>query len=260
MNAAAFFDLDGTLLPSPSLERRLVMSLIRRGELGATQAARWLARFLRVAAQDWRGATSGNKAYLAGVSVPVPETVMAARYSLGINFYPQGLDSVRRHAILGYQIVFVSGTLAPLARAVARDVEDRLRLRAPILVCATELAFAGEILTGEAPGAHLSGEEKARVVKRLVTKHGWDHRACCAYGNTLADEGMLACVGHAFAVNPNAELTERAKREGWPVLHWDGGSCARWSRYRQNGQLQPDLARATFVDLERRSLRVGRQP
>jgi phosphoserine phosphatase len=260
MNAAAFFDLDGTLLPSPSLERRLVLSLIRRGELGATQAARWLARFLRVAAQDWRSATSGNKAYLAGVSVLAPEVLMAARYPQGINFYPQGLDSVRRHAVLGYRIVFVSGTLAPLARAAAREVEDRLHLRLPIFVCATELESAGEILTGEAPGAHLSGEEKARVVKRLVPKHGWDHRACFAYGNTMADEGMLACVGHAFAVNPNAELTERAKREGWAVLRWDGGTCARWSRHRQHGQLQTGLGRATFVDLERGSLRVRRQP
>ena len=138
-SSAAFFDLDGTLLPSPSLERRLVLSLIQRGELGIAQAARWLARFLRLAARDWCAATSENKAYLAGVSVLAPEAWMAARYPLGINFYPQGLDIVRRHVVLGYRIVFVSGTLAPLGRAVAREAEDRLQLRAPIQVCATEL-------------------------------------------------------------------------------------------------------------------------
>src|SRR6266852_2928916 len=180
MNAAAFFDLDGTLLPSPSLERRLVLSLIQRGELGAAQATRWLARFLRLAARDWCAATSGNKAYLAGVRALAPEALMAARHPLGINFYPQGLDIVRRHSVLGYRIVFVSGTLAALARAVAREVEDRLHLRAPVLVCATELGSAGEILTGEAQGAHLSRDEKARVVRRLVAKHGWDLRASFA--------------------------------------------------------------------------------
>lgn len=260
MNPAAFFDLDGTLLPSPSLERRMVRGLIQRGELGATQAARWLARFLRFAARDWCAATSGNKAYLAGVSALAPEAWMAARCPQGINFYPQGLDTVRRHAILGYRIVFVSGTLAPLARAVAREVEDRLHLHAQILVCATELVSAGEILTGEAVGAHLSREEKASVVERLVAKHGWDLRACFGYGNTMADEGMLGCVGHPFAVNPNANLAERAQRGGWPVLLWDLHASACRAEFRQNGQTQSNVAPTTFVELERRSLRVRRQP
>ncbi len=260
MNAAAFFDLDGTLLPSPSLERRLVLSLIQRGELGIAQAARWLARFLRLAARDWCAATSENKAYLAGVSVLAPEAWMAARYPLGINFYPQGLDIVRRHVVLGYRIVFVSGTLAPLGRAVAREAEDRLQLRAPIQVCATELEQAGEMLTGATGGAHMSREEKARVVRRLVTKHGWDLRACFAYGNTLADEGMLACVGHPFAVNPDPDLTQQAQREGWPVVHWDVGASARQLEYRQDGQLQSSVARTTFLALGQRSLRVWRQP
>jgi phosphoserine phosphatase len=260
MNAAAFFDLDGTLLPSPSLERRLVMSLIQRGELGVAQAARWLARFLRLAAKDWCAATSGNKAHLAGVRLLAPEALMADRYPLGINFYPQGLDTVRRHAVLGYRIVFASGTLAPLARAVAREVEARLHLRARILVCATELAYAGEIVTGESASAHVSREEKARVVERLVTKHGWDLRACSAYGNTMADAGMLACVGHPFAVNPDADLTQQAQREGWTILQWDLGASARQFEYRQDGKLQSGIARTTRVNLGQRSLRVWRQP
>jgi phosphoserine phosphatase len=260
MNAAAFFDLDGTLLPSPSLERRLVLSLFQRGELGVAQAARWVARFLRFAAKDWCAATSGNKAYLAGVSVLPPEAWMAARYPPGINFYPQGLDTARRHGVLGYRIVFVSGTLAPLARAVAREVEDRLHLRARILVCATEMAYAGEILTGEVAGAYLTREEKARVVERLVIKHGWDLRACFAYGNTMADEGMLACVGHPFAVNPDPELTQRAQGEGWTILHWDKDASARPAEYRQDRPPQSSVARTTFLDLGQRSSRVWRQP
>jgi len=260
MNAAAFFDLDGTLLPAPSLERRLVLSLVQRGELGVAQAGRWLARFLRFAARDWCAATSDNKKYLAGVSVSALEALLAARSPLGINFYPQGLDIVRRHAVLGYRVVFVSGTLTPLGRAVAREVEDRLHLRTPILVCATELECAGEILTGESAGAHLSREEKAGVVRKLVTKHGWDLRECSAYGNTMADDGMLACVGHPFAVNPNPDLTERAQREGWPVLHWDLRAPACRAEFRQDGPPQSRVAPTTFVDLERRSLRVRRQP
>jgi phosphoserine phosphatase len=260
MNAVAFFDLDGTLLPSPSLEWRLVLSLFQRGELGVAQAGRWLARFLRFAARDWCAATSDNKTYLAGVSVSALEALMADSNLLELNCYLQGLDTVRRHAAVGYRIVFVSGTLAPLARAVARRVEDRLHLRAPILVCATELVSAGEILTGATGGEHRSRQEKARAVETLITEHGWDLRASFAYGNTMADEVMLACVGHPFAVNPNPDLTERAQREGWPVLRWDLRASACRAEFRQDGQPQSSVAPTTFVDLEQRSLRVRRQP
>ena len=48
MNLAAFFDLDGTLVPPPSLERRFLRYLWWRQGLGyarATGWARWLGRF-----------------------------------------------------------------------------------------------------------------------------------------------------------------------------------------------------------------------
>jgi hypothetical protein len=106
----------------------------------------------------------------------------------------------------------------------------------------------------------MSRQEKARVVRRLVTKHGWDLRACFAYGNTMDDEGMLACVGHPFAVNPDPDLTQRAQREGWTILHWDIGASARPFAYRQDGQAQSSVARTAFLDLGQRSLRVWRQP
>src|SRR2546426_4786419 len=49
-SAAAFFDLDGTLLPGPSLERRFLRFLFERGEWSPVSLARWFGRFLGTAA------------------------------------------------------------------------------------------------------------------------------------------------------------------------------------------------------------------
>lgn len=227
MSAAAFFDLDGTLVPGPSLERRLVWSLIRRGELGATQAAHWLTRFLRFAARDWFAATTGNKAFLAGISARAMEAWEADRDPLEVNFYRQGLESLQSHSGLNHRIVLVSGTLAPLARCAARELEHGLHLNMPILVCATELEQLGEILSGEAAGPHLLRTGKARIVREIAAKHDFDLRASFGYGNSAADEGMLACTGHPVAVNPDASLKRRAQKDGWTILHWDAPVAAR---------------------------------
>ncbi|MGH9705105.1 MAG: hypothetical protein ACRD4K_17145, partial [Candidatus Acidiferrales bacterium] len=60
-NCAAFFDLDGTLLAPPSLERRFVRYLIERGKLGPINGGRWLLEFLLRIGGNLTGATEGNK-------------------------------------------------------------------------------------------------------------------------------------------------------------------------------------------------------
>ena len=63
----AFFDLDGTLLPAPSIERRLLRYALLRGKLGAAQIVSWVARFLSRIAIDPRAATQANKAHFTGM-------------------------------------------------------------------------------------------------------------------------------------------------------------------------------------------------
>ena len=67
-NCAAFFDLDGTLLAHPSLERRFIRYLLKRGELGLVNGWRWLAEFLLRIGVDRIAATEGNKKYLEQVA------------------------------------------------------------------------------------------------------------------------------------------------------------------------------------------------
>ena len=72
---AAFFDIDGTLLAKPSLERRFFLELQRRGKIPARNYFAWLAETLRLGLRnprDLRAIVQTNKGYLRGVHAEIP--------------------------------------------------------------------------------------------------------------------------------------------------------------------------------------------
>src|SRR5882762_7125678 len=64
---AAFFDLDGTLVALPSLERRLFRTLRYRREIRAKNYFLWLVEALRLMPRGINAILQGNKMYLRGV-------------------------------------------------------------------------------------------------------------------------------------------------------------------------------------------------
>jgi phosphoserine phosphatase len=67
---AAFFDIDGTLLAKPSLERRFFWELQRRGKIPVRNYLAWFAKMIRPGLRnprDLRGIVQTNKGYLRGV-------------------------------------------------------------------------------------------------------------------------------------------------------------------------------------------------
>ena len=211
---AAFFDLDGTLLAPPSLERRFVRYLLPRGALGPAQTWCWLARFLRFVARDFEAAALANKSYLAGIPLRLALEWAATPEPKALPFHEEGLQRLLWHAEQEHRIYVVSGTLAPLARIIAGH------LPAPVEICATELASARGCWTGELAGNWISGEAKARAIARIAFENGIDLRQCFAYGDRMADAAMLQLVGHPVAVNPSRRLESLARRRGWPIVKW----------------------------------------
>src|SRR6266700_7514027 len=72
---AAFFDIDGTLLAKPSLERRFFWELQRRGKIPARNYFAWLAETIRFglrSPRDLRAIVQTNKRYLRGVHAEIP--------------------------------------------------------------------------------------------------------------------------------------------------------------------------------------------
>jgi len=237
---AAFFDVDGTLLAAPSLERRLFATLRAQRAIPAQNYLRWLAHAVRVAPSGWQAILHTNKMYLRGISstdIPVcgyssqgqAASVNPTRPT-SLALFAAAIDQAAWHAFHNHAIVLVSGTLAPLAHQVAVALTATLAARdlvTQIGVCATRLETINNRYTGRIAGQAIFGPAKAEAIRRIAAEQGFDLRRSYAYGDTHNDRWMLGFVGRPAAVNPTKALERVARLNDWPVLRWTLSSPAQ---------------------------------
>jgi len=244
---AAFFDLDGTLLGPPSLERTFFCFLRYRRAIPAKNYLLWLREAMRLVPHGTSAILQANKMYLRGVQIfeergegdgdvsswqkdghqAEGQASAPPRRNPGLpvpTFFAQAIERVARHGRQGHEIVLVSGTLEPLARGAARAMETELAERG-IMVTIRVIATPLEALAGKWTGRILSeamfGEAKARAAKRLAEEMRLDLGQCYAYGNSVTDRWLMEAVGRPAAVNPSKDLAGIARTHGWPVLSWE---------------------------------------
>jgi alcohol-forming fatty acyl-CoA reductase len=248
---AAFLDLDGTLLPAPSLECRFFAWLLAHNEISPRQTGRWFARFAKLCFSDPHAATDGNKAYLAGLPESLAENWENSLPPLSLAPFARGLQRIRWHLAQHHRIFLVSGTLEPLALVFARNIAALAggarsqEFSVQIEVRATQLGVRDGRWTGDIAGDHRSGEAKARDILALAEEHTLDLSRSYAYGNSIADLPMLAAVAFPVAVNPSARLERAARVHGWKICDWKEISSPPRSLARANRTqwLSPDGAR-----------------
>jgi HAD superfamily hydrolase (TIGR01490 family) len=246
---AAFFDLDGTLMPWPSMEKRFFSKLRFARIIGIRNYFFWLAGAVRLVPRGISQIMHANKMYLRDVRVDMEAGVrnlpvcLCARDKAGKNaegrrakkgerrrqarmparLYPEAVERVAWHAQRGHLIVIVSGTLEMLAWRAARLLEAELLgagLTGKIRVCATRLEEKKERWTGRIVGEAMFGEAKARAIRRIAAEADLDLQRCFAYGDSSSDQWMLEAVGKPAAINPSNDLARIARRKDWAVLLW----------------------------------------
>jgi HAD superfamily hydrolase (TIGR01490 family) len=216
--AAAFFDIDGTLVSEPSLERRIFRALRKEGAVSPLNYGRWGVEAVRLLPRGLAAISQGNKRYLHGLSV---EQLLNAMDTVA--FFEEAVARVEWHVGHGHEIVLASGMVKPIARMVAMALECELEARGvvqEVLVSATKLEERDGVYTGRVVGEANFGEAKRRAMQVVAQAMQFNLRESYAYGNTLHDRPMLEAVGHAHAVNPGKELAQVALRHDWEIWHW----------------------------------------
>lgn len=210
-------DIDGTLIPGPSSERRFYRYLRARESLGWAANLRFAGFSLRYLPRFGSGVLRKNKAYLAGLQVKQVEA-LAGQFVAEVlvdEFHEPLCARLRRHRQRGHEVWLLSGTLEYIAHAIARH----LRLEK---VVATRCATEGDFLQARPPILHPYGRDKLAIARQLCEQRGIAMDKVVAYADSAADRYLLDAVGEAVAVMPDRGLRKRAQRKGWEILEAAG--------------------------------------
>lgn len=218
MAAAAFFDLDNTVVRGSSLFP-FAWALVRRGWITPVEAAHfaWLnARFIVTRTESASGRDFVMARALALVAGrPTADVMDLCRQIVpGImasRINPAVVSRIRRHQAAGDQTWLVTASPRELAAEIAASLGMSGAL-------GTTAATASGRYTGRLTGDVLHGARKADAIAALAAVEGLDLADCSAYSDSMNDLPMLAMVGHATVVNPNTQLAQVARKNGWGLL------------------------------------------
>lgn len=224
MAAAAFFDLDRTLLRRSSA-LALAGSFRKRGLISRRQmlrAAAWQLLFAaRGASHETvrRGAEEGLR-ILTGYRPEDLRALVADAMEpiLRPLVYAEPLALVQQHHDRGEKVYIVSATLQEIVDAIAEDLGFDGAL-------GTVCEVKDGRYTGRAERA-LHAQAKADCVRAVAEREGFDLAECTAYSDSHTDLPFLEAVGHPVAVNPDRALRRIAVERDWPVLEFKGRHAA----------------------------------
>jgi HAD superfamily hydrolase (TIGR01490 family) len=208
----AIFDIDGTLVRGSS-ERLFWRYLAARGRQGPRQILAYLLFLVRYLPTGGVHTLRKNKAYLCGLS-SADVGALAAEFvatRLVKRLYDPAVQRLRQHAQRGDTVVLLSGTLDPIARALA----DRLGVRH---VCATVCSERDGYYLPQPPETHPFGAAKLTLARQLAAQLGAELKHASAYGDSHQDLFLLHAVREAVVVSPDARLLDVALTYDWEVI------------------------------------------
>jgi HAD superfamily hydrolase (TIGR01490 family) len=213
----AIFDIDGTLVRG-STERRFWRYLAKRGRLGPRQVAAYVYFLVRYWPVFGLDVGKKNKAYLAGLR---SDDVRALAGEFVVRevvprLYEPAVQRLRQHLARGDAVALLSGTLEPIAAALA-DQLGVAHLRATVCV-ERDGRYRAEL-----PATHPFAASKVFAAADLAAELGQELRHAAAYGDSHHDLALLRAVGTAVAVQPDESLAEAAAANDWEVIADEGG-------------------------------------
>ena len=217
MTAAAFYDLEGTLVSTNLVH---TLSFYARNQQGILRSLRKSAttvlslplfavtdQYSRKVFNDlffkrYRGETEDRLRFFAD---ELFETVLKPAV------FPGSFDLIEKSRRLGLRQVVVTGALdfsvKPLMEYLG--IQDYV---------ANRLEFVNGVATGRLLPPVLAAATKAKWVREFAERERINLSESFAYSDSMSDLPMLSIVGHPAAVNPDFRLRQTALHHDWPVL------------------------------------------
>jgi HAD superfamily hydrolase (TIGR01490 family) len=212
---AAFFDMDRTLLRIDTA-MSWMRFLYRRGELPLAMVAKsvYWSTLYKLAILDMDRVFTGLAADLRGdlESDMIAKAALWYRQDVASQVAPAARGAIARHKRAGHAVVLATGSTVYAARAAAADVGIEH-------VLASALEVDAGRFTGRA-SALCFGHHKVGLAERWAADHGVELSRSVFYSDSYNDLPLLARVGTAVAVNPDARLRRHARRVGWEIASW----------------------------------------
>jgi len=216
--AAAFFDLDRTIIAGSSLftfgwvAYRAGLIPTRQLISDATNAL----TFKVTGASDDKTETVKNRILEAIEGVPV-----ATLIDLADDIIPRMMSDVRREARGLIDLHSDADRDTYIVSASPVEIVGRF---AEAMGMTGGLGTVSEIENGIYSGRLAQpfcyGEGKADALSRIASQMGYDLTASYAYTDSVGDLPMLEAVGHPVAVNPDRALESVAYTRGWPIVEF----------------------------------------
>lgn len=227
LTAAAFFDVDNTMMRGASLlyfaQGLAARKFFRTGTVAsyACQQLRFRLLGKELSSAEIRTGREQALSFAAGRSIQqivdigedIYDELMAKRIWSGT------LALAQTHLAAGQRVWLVTATPMELATIIAH----RLGLTGALGTVAETI---DGVYTGRLVGEILHGDAKAQAIRALATKEGLDLQRCTAYSDSTNDIPMLSVVGRAVAVNPDPALRETARERGWEIRDFRTGCRA----------------------------------
>ena len=208
----AIFDIDGTLVKGSS-ERLFWGYLAARGRQGPRQVFAYLLFLLRYLPTGGIHTIKKNKAYLTGLRTSdvamLASDFVQTRLVKRLN--EPAVQRLKEHLRRGDTVVLLSGTLEPIAHALAAHLGVRR-------VCATLCSERHGRYLPQPPETHPFGAAKLSLAKQLANQLDLDLQHASAYGDSGHDVFLLEAVGNAVAVCPDQALLNAALENDWEII------------------------------------------
>jgi HAD superfamily hydrolase (TIGR01490 family) len=217
LTAAAFFDVDNTLVQGASMVH-FARGLAARDYFSYRDVMEFVwaqAKFRITGRENSDDVAQGREKALSFIAGrPTDELVRLGEEIfdefIADKIWPGTRTLAQMHLDAGQQVWLVTATPVELAQTIA----DRLGLTGAL---GTVAESVDGVFTGRLVGDILHGLGKAHAVRTLAIREGLNLKRCTAYSDSHNDVPMLSLVGKAVAINPDADLREVARVRGWEI-------------------------------------------